>query len=212
MVRFSAVHLTKSLAMMVALSTLGGSGLGLPAIAQTQASNPGLNPGLNGFQYWQQRTVWRTVQAPDGGFSILMPNTPRYLAQGTSDRSAPEQHFMTATEPSFEALYMVGWTDATNIANGDTDTQSQMFAREREALLQGFQGQILQENRLSFQDYPGRQYKITSQLDGQAVIITHRSYLIGSRLYQMTVAVPERLEPGFVGMAEGFMQSFRVTG
>lgn len=159
--------------------------------------------------YWQQRTVWRTVEVPTGGFSILMPEQPRYFTQGSSDAPLEEQNFVTAIESSYGALYMVGWSDAPRAIAWDTAAQAELFEDERQALIHNFDGELLQAEDVEIQGNPGKSYKLLGQVDGEPYVMTHRSYLMGDRLYQITVVVPESREPGFVGMAEGFIQSFQ---
>ena len=106
------------------------------AIAAQPASAPSEN-----LRDWQRRTVWRTVDVEEGGFSILMPEQPqlrrRTVTESTSpipaERSSRKSRrrrskssqtsreitqYLTAVQRSYGALYMVGWSESRDDAVG----------------------------------------------------------------------------------------------
>lgn len=158
-------------------------------------------------EQWQRRILWRPVELSNTGFQVMMPNQPRYVSEGRSDQPMQTQHFLSASDPGNDALYMVGWRDAASWA--DAETQARRFETERNAILNGFAGELLHETNVQLQGNPGKHYRILGRLDGEPWIITHRAYALGDRLVQMSVAVPQEREPDLTGMAEGFLQSLQ---
>ncbi len=158
-------------------------------------------------EQWQRRILWRPVELNNTGFQVMMPNQPRYVSEGRSDQPMQTQHFLSSSDPGNDALYMVGWRDAVSLA--DAETQAILFETERNAIVNGFAGELLHETNVQLQGSAGKHYKILGRLDGEPWIITHRAYALGDRLVQMTVAVPQEREPEFMGRAEGFLRSLQ---
>lgn len=160
----------------------------------------------------QTGSVWRSLQTQEGHFSILMP--------GESDRTTQPVRILgqsatkislSATQWQHDARYQVSWIDLPDSLRKRGDRQrTLLFEDTLTQLAQELDGQLLQETDLTLAGHPGKQYRLSHWVEGEAYLVTSRAFWVGPRFFQISVALPERFAPGLEGSTQGFLKSFRM--
>ncbi len=156
-------------------------------------------------------SVWNAFEVNDGGFSILMPGTVDRQVNILQVEGKPvEQTLLLATQTQHDAFYMVAWSDISVDRNLTEASRAQILEHTKQSFLQSFKGKLTAESSIQLAGSTGKQFTMTSQVRGNAFTVTSRSYLIGSRLYHILAAVPQRIEPYLTGSTQGFLKSFQL--
>ena len=151
---------------------------------------------------------WRVFSSRAGGFSVLMPGTPK---EETEVKEVPvvgtgETHlFVLASE---SGVYVAAYLDVPGLAR-----QTQAFCDDfgkgflksiGEATAKGAGGKVVKETDISFGKDPGKEILI----ELPAGLATARAYFIKRRGYQLIAAPTSGRDPGNV---KKFLDSFKVT-
>ena len=130
---------------------------------------------------------WVAFASPDGDFSILMPRQPEIQddeAVSETGKSPTPIHWATA-EGDTSTFICMYW-DLAYTPEDDTDAQVAM-AGNRDSLINKFGGQLLSHEESQSRGYSEERYKATTTDNG---ILEGRSFIIGRRLYALSVAYP----------------------
>jgi hypothetical protein len=154
------------------------------------------------------QTEWRVFTSRAGGFSVLMPGTPK---EETEVKEFPvvgkgETHlFVLATE---SGVYVAGYVAVPGLAR-----QSQSFCDNfgtgflksvGEATAKGAGGRVIKETDISFGRDPGKEILIEVPA-GRATV---RAYFVKRRGYELIAAPTAGSDPANV---KKFLDSFKVT-
>jgi hypothetical protein len=137
---------------------------------------------------------WKDFIPKGGDCSLKMPGTP--LAVGTNS-------------------YLVGATLSAGAADFQFAYQDvNLFTVPREAALDELvksssNGQLLSKERIALNGYPGWDFKWAITIDGRSAVARSRAYIVGSRLYRLTVVLWQHdADPSDV---HKFFNSFKLT-
>lgn len=158
-----------------------------------------------------KQSVWNAVDVTDGGFTVLLPgivdrqvNAPQIMGQSV------EQTLLVATQEQHDAFYLVAWSDLSVGDRLDEAGQTQVLDLARDSFLRSFKGRLTNETKLRLGGNPGKQFTMISTMGSQTFVVRSRSFLVGSRLYHVLAAVPQRLDANLVGSTNGFLKSFQL--
>jgi hypothetical protein len=121
---------------------------------------------------------WRTYTSPDATFRVDFPVRPS--VQEVPDKEFGVLHVVVA-KPSLHAVYSCSWREISSLNSRAPD---EFMDRARDFGIQGVEGVLLDERKITIQGYPARDVRIRAR--GRAVL-TDRTILAGSRLYSLTV-------------------------
>jgi hypothetical protein len=125
---------------------------------------------------------WRTLEAPDGTFSVALPgdaieeNTPTKSVTGGSFVS----HSLKVRTPR-NAAYGCSWWEDPSLRDR---TAEQILDTARDGGLSGTNGKLLSEKRLMVHGYPARDIRAIAR--GNSAY-DNRLVVVGNRLYTLLV-------------------------
>lgn len=144
-----------------------------------------------------QATEWGKFSAPEGRFTVLLPDKP---VRDDQSKVTPVgkvlMHFFTARSET--GVFIVAYTD---YAIGDAKRE---LDANRDSFLKGMKATLVSESDIKLQGNPGREIKATRD----ELNIRSRIYLVGKRYYQAVAITPATL-PGNVE-ADKFLTSFEL--
>jgi hypothetical protein len=149
---------------------------------------------------------WQTFNSTAGGFRVEMPRYPRSSVQKVSTMMGLiDLHLITVDVG--DAGYMVGYSDfpESYVSTGNVDA---MLDRARDGAAANVNGRVVKETRMRLGRYPGREFWIEGNVEGQTGMGQQRIYLVGNRLYQLVVAGPKDHFP--VSDGQRFLSSFAL--
>jgi hypothetical protein len=170
-------------------------------------------PVLEAYQANQKTTQatqseWREFSSRQGGFSVLMPGTPK---EETEVKELPvvgrgETHlFVLASE---SGVYVAAYLDVPGLARQNQafcDSFGKGFLKNiGEATAKGAEGKVVKDTDILFGKDPGKEILI----EVPAGIATARAYFINRRGYQLIAAPTAGSNHGNV---KKFLDSFKVT-
>lgn len=157
---------------------------------------------------------WRELKNYDGRFSILSPGE---MTENVDSVSTPigtlAYHtffFQTEDKNADNVLYMLSYCDYPpgTVHSDSTELIEELFAATLEAAQESVDGELLYERNTSYQNYPGKLWRI-NYLDGGALIKT-KAFVIKHRLYTLqTVTHKNR---SLNRSTDKFLDSFRLIG
>jgi hypothetical protein len=144
-----------------------------------------------------QQPIWQTYYAPDGSFSIALPNPPAVSVDGATHR------FQTQ-DPNF--IFEVTYTD---YPPGIRDqAESTLLDQAVNASLPAG-GVMIFAKEITLSNRPGRAFKFRDSDDlSSAAVVEGRLFLTGPRLYKVTIthSGPGAPAPGI----DVFLDSFQL--
>jgi hypothetical protein len=158
-----------------------------------------------------QEVPWVNVIPPDSSFSILMP-APVVL-DSTASMIAGKSVITYSYSFDFSTgSFIVGYTDLPNLKDKET------FEHEAQLLLEGnlanvvtsFENsKVIYNEKIAIDSQPGRMVQVTGTFSGVPVQYTSRKYIVGTRLYDITLqsvigAIPTEY-------FQRFFESFKLT-
>ncbi len=142
---------------------------------------------LAGVAAAQSDAAWKEFSSPEGRFSVLLPGTPQQQSQ-----TQPIAGGSIATN-----LYIVNvGTGFYGVTVGDYPKE--IIAKKaadvhlndtRDGLLRQVKGELLSEQPISSQGFPGREIKISASRGGKNLVAYDRMFLVDDRLFQALVVV-----------------------
>ena len=126
-----------------------------------------------------------TFTSKDDGFSILMPGTPELETHTVNTVAGPITVYVYQVE-SNGIVYQVGYNDYPEEAMEGL-TPEQMLDGARDGAVANVFGELIAEEIISLNGYPGRQINIAVEDNG----IRAKIFLVDNRLYQVLVVGPK---------------------
>jgi hypothetical protein len=150
---------------------------------------------------------WREVPSPEFGFTVWMPSEPsrKKIPLNPNDQRLDISLWMAMSESS---LYQVIVQPMLAAPNSD-DHRNILFRSLLEGLLGGGKLQLEGEKPISFEGYPGREYKLRTPIG----LGTGRAYIVGNVMYLMLAFLAKKPFENKDDSAEvaRFFDSFRLT-
>lgn len=132
-------------------------------------------------------TGWVTFSSPDGDFSILLPGEPKIESkEGTTETGASPSTIHRVTAEDDTSTFICMYWDLAFTPSDETDAQMTM-AGARDGLIENFGGRLLNHEESQSVGRSEQRYKATTTDNG---IMEGRSFIIGHRLYMLSVAYP----------------------
>ncbi len=153
------------------------------------------------------QSEWKAFSSRAGGFSVLMPGTPR---EETEVKEFPivgkgEVHVFVVVNDS--GFYLAGYLEIPGLAQQSEafcDSFGKGFLRTvGDGTAKGAGGRVVKETDISIGNRPGKEILI----EVPAGIATARAYFIRRRGYQLLAAPTSAADPGNV---KKFLDSFKV--
>jgi glucose/arabinose dehydrogenase len=144
---------------------------------------------------------WKTVEFPDGRFSVALPDGYTKKNQKVNTAAGSLEVTMVVGEGSKDTLFVVSYCDYSK-ADLEKGGIAKRLDYARDGAVNSAGGKLRQEMEINLDRHPGRDLVI--EKDGEVVVRT-RIYLVENRLYQvMTLGnVPAK-------EARAFLDSFRL--
>ncbi|MBN2378455.1 hypothetical protein JXM67_01450 [candidate division WOR-3 bacterium] len=145
---------------------------------------------------------WVDVKSNDGGFFVRMPQEPEMQTQMIPTTAGSTPLYMYLVD--FGAVaYAVMYSDLPYLEE-DADLDKVLDER-RDAAVASSNGKLRSEKKISIDGHPGRELRIDT---GDNMAYTGRLYLVGKRLYQVIIVVPQGVDAKEA--TEKFLDSFRL--
>lgn len=149
---------------------------------------------------------WKEFAATEGGFSILLPGTPKKSVRSISS-AVGLVDLNTWTVDRGTVAYMVAYTDypKNKIAGQSPAT---LLAQARDGAVSNVKGTISDESDITLSGHPGKKFLVNFTAKGRKGVVHARIYFVGNRLYQtIVVRVSGR---GSAADAEKCLDSFKL--
>jgi len=161
----------------------------------------------------RSQSVWSVFTSPQQDFSVLMPGEPQATSASTNiDAIAVEIQGFVVQRYENTVQYLVTRIDFP----ADLDTQNidpeQFLEAMQNRILEQAGGELLDQQSVTLNNYPGREMKLQATQGDRAFVAINRLYWVDRKLYQISVTVPEALEPSLAGSSTGFLNSFKLIG
>jgi hypothetical protein len=153
---------------------------------------------------------WKTFSSAEGRFSASFPAPPSEGEQPlTSTLGVVTIHTFIART---NAEYGVSYADYLSPIEG-TDLLVPFLDAVRDSGVQGVKGRLLDEHDISFEQHPGRAYRVEF---GGGYVMNVRIFVVENRLYLITASsygskAPAGVARAYEGFATKFLDSFRLT-
>jgi hypothetical protein len=132
---------------------------------------------------FQTQSTWTTFESPEGRFSIVLPSQPKIETREV-DSALGKLTMYSYSSSNNVGHYMVSFGDYPKEATDDAQREAQLDG-VRGGVLKGLQAEILSENKITLNGYPGREFKAKRTVDGVEVVFNWKILLVGRRLYQV---------------------------
>jgi hypothetical protein len=154
----------------------------------------------------QEPAKWKEFTSKEGQFTIMMPGTPKETkSQIPGANKTPIDLTMVMVDAG-KFVHVVAYQDNAQAA-GSPEQEKQALIIARNAIAARFKGKILSTKDLKLADkYGGMEIQVEiPELHG---IYRSRLYLVGKRLYHVTVIGPKELTS--TKDSDNYLDSFKV--
>ena len=153
-----------------------------------------------------RRSTWKQFTSTKGGFSVLMPGTPKQLRlTQQSPIGAIDVYGFVVEQNQKTVGYVVMYADfPVNLAQ--TVNPKQIFNGGRDRVLNMMQGKLLSQRDVRLQGYPGKEFTY----EAKGSIVKHRLYLVNRRLYQIIAGTNKNQQQSLSRSTTGFLNSFKL--
>ncbi|MBD2329372.1 hypothetical protein [Alkalinema sp. FACHB-956] len=185
-------------ALSIALFTGVGSAIVDMAIAQPSVAQA--KPA--------KQSIWKTFSPAGGGFSILMPGTPKkssHLVKTQTGATIELIGYVVDLGPS-KGGYLVLYSDMPLSGNEDSNQIQQILDNVMNGGLSRVPGELVSYQTFALNGYPGRE--VTFRIDGN-ITGKVRMFLVGNRLYQLLAFTTQ--EKATAKSVNGFFNSFKLV-
>lgn len=173
---------------------------------------PTLQPAIAFETLEIAQSVWRRFNSPQGDYTLLMPGEPIATTASTTINNLPvDIEGFVVQRYDDTVQYLVTRIDVPATLNTEGIDPNQFLAAMQNQILQQTNGQVLQERIVTLGNFPGRELKLQTTTGDRTYIITNRLYWVDRKLYQISVTVPQNLEPSLAGSSVGFLDSFKLV-
>lgn len=149
-----------------------------------------------------QESLWKRFTSQRGGFSIVMPGTPKERKE-----SGLTQFELIRDDESVR--YSVGYLDLPVAPKNDKRLQNEVYEGVRKGAAKD-QGELLSFRSIQFKGFPGREMNFKLPDD---MVAKWRVYLVNRRAYFVNVTTTKaNQEQGLSTSIDVFLSSFRLLG
>lgn len=148
-------------------------------------------PSLSGIQaekdiapadFYSQPIAWHDFRQPDYGFTVRLPRDPKKetVKLNPNDPRLDMHNWIAVGEHGL--VYQVAFQQLLAVPDDEYSAKT-YIENLRDGLAKGMGGKIVSERQITYNGYPGREFKIKSaRIDGLG-----RLFLIGSRVYILNI-------------------------
>lgn len=197
--------------VIAALVLAACGGAAEPAPAPTAPAQPTTAPEPTAIP--DPLAGWISYSAPDGSFTVRLPDEPVMESQTTSTEAGDIEIAMYMVEGDDHAWVLShnGFPDAIAevIASGDDATIQSLLDGGRDGAVSNVGGTLQDEKRITVDGFPGREFTFEASASGQAITGTARAILANGRMYQLlNLTTDAGADPAIV---QAFFDSFQLT-
>ena len=135
---------------------------------------------------FQTDKAWPTFDSPEGRFSVLMPTKPTVETKDI-DSAVGKLTMYAYSSSSSVGYFMVSFGDYPREAV-DAAQREAVLDGVRGGVLKGLEAEIISDEKITFEGYPGREFKAKRTLEGNEIVFNWKIVLVGRRLYQLAAA------------------------
>jgi len=144
---------------------------------------------------------WVKFISEEGGFSVLMPGTPKETIETSqSDHGPYTTHIVLLRQE--DNVYMVGWVDYDPSFN--FNRQAELEAN-RDNFVNGIKATLLETRTTTINGYPAIEFSA----ENANRIFKSRVYIVGRRPYQIVIGSPKEIDDS--ANINRFFSSFKLT-
>jgi hypothetical protein len=156
--------------------------------------------------YGAQAGEWVKFTAPDGSFSVLLPQQPKLQVV-----SHPENVLLTHNRyTDAEQGYAFVIENFDNVVDGSAE---KYLDATRDGIIATLKATLISEEKLMMGENPGRdlEYSLTAP-NGVAYLGRTRFYVVGPALYSLSYVSRKDLDQALSGeMAQKYFSSFKLS-
>ncbi len=131
---------------------------------------------------------WQTIQRPDEGFRVDLPNDPKDLeVPAYNEAGGSEPIKMIVASPDGEVTFAVTWQDNPPVARVNNRMPERTLEMARDGMLARTRTTLSLESRLVFKGYPARDISARNASGG---LLNARLIYAGERLYTLLALFP----------------------
>ena len=144
-----------------------------------------------------QQASWNEFSPQHGGFSVLMPGTPKKETKTNPDGSTDHSFSLTSDDSAF----LIHYSDIPNIGNLSKEEITKLLDLGLDDFAKNAKAKLITTKDVALDDYPGKEFEFTVSegINGKGLI-----YLVKNRLY---IVVGMTTQPDNV---QRFLDSFRL--
>ncbi|GAP99366.1 hypothetical protein [Leptolyngbya sp. NIES-2104] len=149
-----------------------------------------------------QESLWRRFTSQRGGFSVVMPGTPKERKEGNLT-------LFEVIRDDESVRYSVGYLDLPVAPGNDRKLQNEVYEGVRRGAEKD-QAELLSFRTIRLGNFPGREmnFKLPDEMGAK-----WRVYLVNRRAYFVSVTTTqENQERGLATSIDVFLNSFRLVG
>ena len=128
---------------------------------------------------------WSKVNSTEGRFNAVMPTKPE-TASREVDSAVGKLMLYTFSSSNKVGHFMISYGDYPN--EPTSANQEGVLNGVTGGVIKGLQAELISETKFNFQGHPGRDFRAKRMMEGNEVVFTWKTLLVGRRLYQMGVA------------------------
>ncbi|MBW4440222.1 MAG: hypothetical protein KME10_03080 [Plectolyngbya sp. WJT66-NPBG17] len=149
-----------------------------------------------------QESIWKRFTSQRGGFSIVMPGTPK-------ERKESGLTLFDLMRDDESVRYSVGYLDLPVAPGTDKKLQNEVYEGVRKGAAKD-QGELLSFRTIQLNGSPGREMNFKLPDD---MVAKWRVYLVNRRAYFVNVTTTqENQKRGLATSIDVFLNSFRLVG
>jgi hypothetical protein len=134
----------------------------------------------------QSSSQWIKYNSSAGRYNVSLPGEPRTSQQETTVTSGEKVPQYLAVSPDGNGAFMVAYFDYT-------PEMSFSFEKARDGMLSAMQGTLLEEETVSFGNWPGRALKLVAKTsESQEFLVRVRYYDVQRRVYVLQCIFPRQ--------------------
>ena len=153
---------------------------------------------------------WEKVALVGSGVEVMMPGKPKVTSRKIYPlpKYESEVHLAGVSIKDGKARFMLAYHDLNFEPVDETKIRDVLDGGIKGSLLNAL-AKLSKHERIKFGEYPGRHFEYSGKRFGQSIQATSRIYLVGRRMYQITVIH----SPGVDVSAETtkFFESFKFA-
>lgn len=154
----------------------------------------------------QTETAWIKFSSPEGRFSVLFPQEPKFESVAASESSGVTNYRYSDIESGYG--FICEYFDVQSIG-----ADSQHFLDvTRDGIISGASATKVSEEKISLNTYPGRELQLALKVnEGTEITGLTRIYLVDKRLYSLTFLHLKSMDAAVAAdLGKKFFSSFEL--